>query len=180
MSRSRYLLLTSLPFAAACCGGDTCGPGTAAPDALELAGTGVDVKYGALSASANNDCPDVSPPAGVVSLTISGTQTTSSFPVTFCIPRPDRLESGATAMLGTDVKIVDLAADIGGGCTLAPAASMAPSGTVVATGMCGNGTDGAGFALRFDGIVPMKRTCGAQVDILDLALSGTVAISGPK
>jgi hypothetical protein len=189
MSRSRYLWITEVVVAAAialvaaaagagCSGGD-CGPGTAAADGLELAGTGVDVRYAGLGATANNDCPDPGAPSGVVSLTINGTQTGSSFAVTLCIPRPDRLAAGDTAQLGTDVRIVDLGAILTGGCTLARATTMTPSGTVTAAGMCGNGRDAAGFALTFDGTVPMKRTCGTQVDVLVLALTGTVAVSGP-
>ncbi|HTJ45433.1 MAG TPA: hypothetical protein VL463_25180 [Kofleriaceae bacterium] len=163
-----------------CCGSDpVCGPGMAADNGLELAGTGVDVHYKDLHASANNDCPDPSAPSGVISLTIGGSQDGSAFPVTLCIPRPDRLSSGALA-LGTDVKIIDLGADIGNGCTLARATTPDPTGTVKASGLCGNGKDPAGFALTFEnGVVPMKRTCGAQVDVLNLALTGTVAVAGP-
>ncbi len=185
MSRSRFHSTTSvlaLALAAAssaCSGGDTCGPGTAAIDALALAGTGVDVHYTALGASANGDCPDPGAPSGVVSLTIDGTQTGSSFSITLCVPRPDEI-GRTTAQLGTDVRIMNLDATLGAGCTLARAASKAPTGTVIGSGVCSNGTDPAGFALTFDGVVPMTRTCGASVDELDLALTGTVAISGPK
>ncbi len=180
MSRSRYLSITSallLGATTACCGGDTCGPGSAAPDGLTLTGSGVAVTYAMLTASANNDCPDPAAPAGVVSLTISGTQVGSSFPVTFCVPRPDLLGSGVR-QLGTDVKVVDIGADIGSGCTLSLASATAPSGPVQASGVCGNGTDSAGFALDFENdTVTVKRTCGATVDMLTLALSGTVAVA---
>lgn len=187
MSRSPYLssisvaLVAILATGAACCGGggDTCGPGAAAANGAELAGTGVDVRYTMLQALVNNDCPDPAAPSGVISVTISGTQEGTAFPFTLCIPRPDRLATEPLA-LGTDVKIVDLSANIGGGCTLDRATSQAPTGTVTATGVCNNGKDPAGFALTFDnGIVPMRRTCGAQVDVLDLALTGTVAVAGP-
>jgi hypothetical protein len=185
MSRSRFLSVISacglagLALGSACCGGDSCGPGGAAADGLELAGTGVDVRYGGLSAGSNHDCPDPNAPAGVTSITISGAQTTSTFPVTFCIPRNDLLGVQGLA-LGADVKIVDLAADIGNGCTLALMSTPAPTGTVTATGVCGDGTDHAGFAMTVEnGVVPMKRTCGAQVDVLNLALTGTVAVAVP-
>jgi hypothetical protein len=178
MSRSRFHSITSALVAVAasacgCDGGDSCGPGTAAADGLGLAGTGVDVRYAGLVASANNDCPEPGAPAGVVSLTISGTQSGAAFPLTLCIPRPDKLGT-VPAALGTDVRLVDVEADIGGGCTLSLASTAAPTGTVRASGVCGDGTDPAGFALIFDGVVPMKRTCGAAVEVLDLALSGTV------
>ena len=182
MSHSRYLSIISalaLGAGTACCGGDTCGPGSAPVDGLELAGTGVDVKYTMLQAHPNNDCRDPNAPAGVVSLTINGTQTGTAFGLTLCIPRPDKLGSGALA-LGTDVVVVDTGADIGGGCTLSHAATPAPTGTVTSSGACGNGSDAAGFALTFEnGVVPVKRTCGANVDVLMLALTGTVAVAGP-
>jgi hypothetical protein len=183
MSRSRYLSaisgLIALALGSACCGGDTCGPGSAAPDGLELAGTGIDVHYSGLLSSSNHDCPDPNAPAGATSVTISGAQTTSTFPVVFCVPRNDLLGvQGLT--LGTDVKIIDLTADIGGGCTLSLGTTPAATGTVTATGVCGDGADHAGFAMTFEnGTVPVKRTCGAQVDMLTLALTGTVAVSGP-
>jgi hypothetical protein len=187
MSRSPYrssisvaLGASALALGAACCGGgETCGPGMAAANGLSLAGSGINVEYTMLGAHVNNDCPDPAAPSGVVSLTISGTQDGAAFPVTLCIPRPDKLSSGPLT-LGTDVKIIDLGADIGGGCTLARDTTQMPTGTVSATGLCGNGKDKAGFALIFDnGVVPMKRTCGAQVDVLNLALTGTVAVAGP-
>src|SRR5690242_10767801 len=115
MSHSRFLSITSallLGATTACCGGnDSCGPGSAAPDGLTLTGSGVNVTYSMLTASANNDCPDPNAPAGVVSLTISGTQVGSAFPITFCVPRPDQLGSGVR-QLGTDIKVVDIGADI--------------------------------------------------------------------
>jgi|SRR5579862_5832236 len=183
MSRSRYLSASSiigLALGSACCGGgDTCGPGSAAPDGLELAGTGVDVHFSGFGASSNHDCPDANAPAGVTSLTITGAQSTSTFPAVFCIPRNDLLGVQGLA-LGTDVEIIDLTADIGSGCTIALGTTPAPTGTVTATGVCGDGTDHAGFALTFEnGVVPVKRTCGSQVDMLSLALTGTVAIAGP-
>jgi len=165
--------------ALACCGGDDkCGPGTAAADGLSLAGTGVDVKYAGLVASPNNDCPAVGAPGDVTSVTVSGTQVGSSFSVTLCIPRPDLLAS-TPGTLGTDVKIIDMGANIGNGCTLARSATGTPTGTVVASGLCGAGKNAAGFALTFDGVVPIKRTCNGTTDVLDLALTGTVAVSAP-
>ena len=180
MSHSRFLsIISGLALAAgtACCGGDTCGPGSAKADGLTLTGSGVSVTYAGLTASANNDCPDPAAPAGVVSLTISGTQVGSSFPITFCVPRPDLLGSGVR-QLGTDIKVVDVGADIGGGCTLSISSTTAPSGPVQGSGVCGDGTDPAGFALDFESdTVTVKRTCGATVDMLTLALSGSVAVA---
>jgi hypothetical protein len=180
MSRSPCLFLTSVLALAGCPGGgETCGPGGAALDGLQLAGTGVDVRYTELGASPNADCPAVGAPDNVTSLTINGTQTGAAFAITLCVSRPDLIET-QTQQLGTDVKIIGIGATLGGGCTLASSNAMPATGTVIGAGLCNNGRDPAGFALTFDGVVPMKRTCGANVDVLDLALTGTVAVAGPK
>jgi hypothetical protein len=183
MSRSRFLSITSgLVVAAttACCGGnDSCGPGSAAADGLALTGSGVNVTYAGLTARPNNDCLDPSAPAGVVSLTISGEQVDTGFPITLCVGRPDLLGSGVR-QLGTDVKVMDVSADLGGGCTLAVASTPAPTGSVQSSGVCGNGSDAAGFAMTIEnGVVAVNRTCGTNVDRLMLALAGTFAVSGP-
>lgn len=188
MSRSRFRSTTRLLVVAAataalalaaggCPNADQCGPGSAADDGLALSGSGVDVTYQGLAASANNDCPSASAPAGVVSLTIGGTQVGTSYPITLCVSRPDLLDA-AGLQLGTDVQVIDLGADLGGGCTLALGTGAA-SGSVTGAGVCDNGTNAAGFAITIDGTVPMKRTCGTQVDQLDLTLAGTIAVSGP-
>jgi hypothetical protein len=183
MSRSRFRSSIELALAIAAaglgaCSGDTCGPTSAPVDGLTLAGTGVDVAYTMLGASGNNDCPETGAPSTVVSLTIAGTQRGGSFPITLCVPRPDRL-SAAPVALGTAVQIVDLSADLGGGCTLTKATTGAITGTASVTGLCGAGEDPAGFALSIDGVVPMKRTCAAGTDVLDLALKGTISVAGP-
>ncbi|MCE9577727.1 MAG: hypothetical protein K8W52_31550 [Deltaproteobacteria bacterium] len=185
MSRSPFRSSTEIAVALAlasalvgACSGDTCGPTSAAVDGLTLAGTGVDVTYTSLVASGNNDCPETGAPVGVVSLTIAGAQKGGSFPITFCVPRPDRLGDAPVA-LGSAVQIVDLTADLGGGCTLSKATTGAITGTASVTGLCSAGEDPAGFALTIDGVVPMKRTCASGTDVLMLALSGTIAVAGP-
>ena len=78
MSRSRFLSATSLVVAALAqggCGDDSCGPGGASDVGLVAGSDMVTLTYGHLTAGANNDCPAADAPAGVVSLTISGTQT---------------------------------------------------------------------------------------------------------
>ncbi len=177
-SIDRAVALGLVGLALGACSGDTCGPTSAAIDGLTLAGTGVDVAYTGLTASGNNDCPETGAPVGVVSLTIAGAQRGGAFPITLCVPRPDRLGEDPVA-LGSAVQIVDLTADLGGGCTLSRATTGAITGTASASGLCGAGVDPAGFALTIDGVVPMKRTCASGTDVLMLALSGTIAVAGP-
>ena len=86
----KALILVSLAaLLPACPSDESCGPSDALGDGLVLSGTGVEIRYHDLVASPNNDCPDASAPAGVVSLTISGTQVGGSDAITFCVPRPD-------------------------------------------------------------------------------------------
>jgi hypothetical protein len=53
------------------------------------------------------------------------------------------------------------------------------TGTAKASGLCGNGSDHAGFSLVVTGGVSLKRTCGAAVDTIAVQLQGTVAVAGP-
>src|SRR5215467_6481382 len=64
-----------LGLATAGCGDDSCGPGGAPATGMVAGGSGVTMTYGQFTASPNNDCPDSSAPAGVVSLSIEGLQT---------------------------------------------------------------------------------------------------------
>jgi len=76
-----------------------------------------------------------------------------------------------------DVRVIDLTGTADG-CTYDfESTQPAPTGTVTATGVCANGTDPAGFALTIDGTITVKRTCGATVDAVALALAGTVAVT---
>ena len=122
----------------------------------------VNLVFGDLVAGANNDCPDPAAPAGVISLTISGTEMGATGLVTFCVPRPDQLATMALP-LGRRVKIIDLSAS-DAACTYAFDASKIPTGTAKGQGMCGNGSDAAGFAMIVDGFIGLQRTCGATVD----------------
>jgi hypothetical protein len=186
MSRLRFLSIISV--AACSCGGGGgggggsidaetgCGSGSAPASGLVASGTGFSFTYGTLSASANNDCPDPAAPAGVVSLTITGTSATGGF-YTMCVKRPDHL--GATALaLGTDVQIVDVT-DSTASCTYGLDESVTPTGTLTATGVCGNGTSNQGFAMTVTGTIGMKSTCAGTITPVSGALAGTVAVGGP-
>jgi hypothetical protein len=160
----------------------SCGPGTAPVGGLTANAGGVTWSYGALSASANNDCPAADAPAGVISLTISGTVSGGSDPISLCVPRPDLLGSGARTLgvdLGSgDVRVVDLRGS-GGGCTYAFDRTVPPTGAVSAAGVCANGTDPMGFALTFNATIGLKQTCETVVTSVSATVTGTTAVAGP-
>lgn len=176
MSRLLFLLLISPVLVG--CGGEVCGS-TAAIDAnLMVSGPSVDLAFGTLSAGANNDCPDATAPAGVISLTIAGTEVGGAGLVTFCIPRPDLLETEALPF-GTGVRIVDLNGS-DASCAYSVDRAIPATGTVSSTGLCGNGTDSRGFSLAFQGAVNLRRTCGVATDSVEVQLQGHVAVAAPE
>lgn len=174
MSRLHFLLTTSV--LAIGCGGDVCGSADAPEFGLMVTGASTSFGFGGLAAGANNDCPDAAAPPGVISLTISGTESTGAGLVTFCIPRPDLLADDALP-LGTGVQIIDLNSSVAT-CTYSLDRSRPISGTVTSSGMCGNGTDLRGFSLAFNGTATLRRTCGAAIDPVDITLQGQVAVAG--
>ena len=184
MSHSRSLLLTSLALALspmlAGCPGDDCGPSGAPMTGLVATGTMVTLDYGNLTSLIGNDCPDPAAPTGVISLSIEGSQVGGPGFITFCIPRPDLLMEGDRT-LGTfgstaDVRIIDLNGDFQN-CQHTIDATMEPTGSATATGVCENGNSAKGFALTLDGALSMRRTCGAAMDSVAVTLRGRVEIS---
>ena len=136
--------------------------------------------YSAFAGSPNNDCPDPAAPSGVISLTIVGAQSGGPGLLTLCVGRPDLLASQAPAF-GPDpgqIHVIDLNGTANN-CMLTIDRSQPPSGTATSTGMCGNGSDPAGFALSLDATVRFTRTCGATVDTVSATLSGRAAVAGP-
>jgi hypothetical protein len=136
----------------------------------------VSLTYGDLTAGANNDCPAADAPTGVVSLTVTGAQmstTAGAGLITLCIPRPDQL--GSDVALGSAVKIIDLTGT-DATCSYTYDASHIPTGTVHGIGVCANGTDKAGFGLVFDGFVGLRRTCAGTTDSVSVGITGNVAI----
>lgn len=188
MSRSRSPSNTSsvasalaLVLAAYSCGQNHaapdafCGTGGAGAATLVATASGATMTYGRLRAGANNDCPDAGAPMGVVSLTIAGVQTDGTGLFTICVPRPDLLAS-QTLALGTQVTLVDETATAAS-CTYKVDRATMPTGTISATGECGNGIAPAGFALTVAATVALKRTCGATIDSVSATLAGTVAVA---
>jgi hypothetical protein len=192
MSLSRFLsstsLATLLPVGLALasspgCGGDSCGPGGAPDTGLVASGGGLTLTYGNLRGSPNRDCPSAGAPSGVISLSIGGMQTDagSSGLITLCIGRPDLLASQPLALGAeptTDVHVVDLSGNANN-CMLTIDRSQPPTGTASSSGLCGNGSDAAGFALVLDATLTLTRTCGTTVDAVPVTLRGRVAVAGP-
>jgi hypothetical protein len=172
-----FLLVSAWAATCAGCSDDSrCGPGKAATGDVvvaDLGTSGVVLRFHELVARANNDCPAVDAPAGVVSLTISGTAVNGRLPLTLCIPRPDLL--GGARQLGADVQVVDVVGE-DAGCTYRQLRPSAPSGSVTGSGVCGNGRDAAGFALDFAGEVSIERTCGTVRTTLRMTMTGLVAV----
>lgn len=188
MPPSRFLSMTSLVAAGSIsgsivgsggCGDDRCGPGGAPDIGLIAESSAVALTYGDLTGSPNNDCPAADAPAGVISLTIEGTQLEGEGRITLCVGRPDLLDERALT-LGVDdraqVRVVDLAGT-SNGCTFTIDRTQPPSGTAHASGLCGHGSEG--FALVVDGALSLTRTCGATVDATPVLLHGRVAVAGP-
>jgi hypothetical protein len=174
----------ALGGAAGCGGGeDRCGPGGAPDSGLIASGGGLSLTYGQLRGSPNRDCPSPGAPSSLISLTLDGVQTDagSTGLITLCIGRPDLL-AGQPLPLGaepsTDVHVVDLNGTAGG-CMLTVDRGSPPSGTASSSGLCGNGSDAAGFALTIDATVALTRTCGSTGDTVPVTLRGRVAVAGP-
>jgi hypothetical protein len=181
---SALAALAALALVASCGGGDdaTCGPGSAADDGLVATASAgsITLTFGGILSGQNNDCPGSNAPAGVISLTMIGTQSDGSGGITLCVARPDELATQALA-LGPDVasspvRLIDLNGTAGG-CSLAIDTTQPATGTVSATGLCGNGSDAAGFALTVQGTVPLTRSCaGSGSDSVTVTLAGTAAV----
>jgi hypothetical protein len=181
--KTLLLVIALAVLAAGCPGDDSCGPGDAAGDGLTVTGSGVDLRYHAMVASPNNDCPDLTAPAGVVSLTITATQVNGADSFQLCIPRPDLFTSDLPLTFeqpthGATAEVVDVNA-AAGGCTFAQNTATAPTGSARAEGICENGDDPAGFALLITGQVSVDRTCGPTVDTLRLDVAGTISVAAP-
>jgi len=161
--------------AAACSDNASCGQ-SGSNFGLTVSSDQVSLIYGGFASGANNDCPDASAPAGVVSLTVTGTQSDSlGGLITLCIPRPDQLATEGA--LGTAVKIIDLTGTDTSACTYTYDSFRPPTGTVKGVGVCSNGTDPAGYGLVFDGFVGLKRTCAGTTDSVSVGMRGAIAVT---
>ncbi len=191
MWRSLFLSTISLLIALAVASGcsddasghpdaTTCGPGDAPMVGMVAGDSNVTLTYGNMTSRAGNDCPDSAAPTGVIALTIEGRQTDGTGFFTLCIPRPDLLANGGRTLGVTvstaDIRVIDLRGTAGA-CAYSLDSTKPPTGTGIGTGVCGNGTDHAGFAIELDGAVSLRRTCGATIDSLPVRLAGKVAVA---
>jgi hypothetical protein len=184
-SRTELLLVVAGAAAYAGCSSDddSCGPGGAPAAGITLTVGGEAVTYGAFTAGINNDCTING--SGVISVSVHGSQTGGSSPLTLCLPRPDLLGAEAVPLVPSRVPpmaddramVIDSSAALAGGCTVQKDLAMPPSGTARFLGYCDGGTNAAGYALELTGTVPLVRTCGAMVDNVTGMLSGTVAVA---
>ncbi|HET7502912.1 MAG TPA: hypothetical protein VFK02_17955 [Kofleriaceae bacterium] len=188
MSRLRFHSCTSLALLAgalpaAGCGDDDCGPGGAPASGLVASGDAVMLSYGQLRGRLNGDCPAAGAPDGLISMTISGTQDGGDGFITMCVGRPDLLATQSQALgnevAGVEVRMVDVSGSANS-CSFMIDRVQPPEGSATSTGLCGNGTDAAGFALVIDGSLSLTRTCGATVDSVRVTLRGRVAVAGPS
>jgi len=175
-------LIAASVAGAAGCGDDSCGPGGVSSIGLIADNPAVVLTYGQLTGGLNNDCPAIGAPAGVISMTIGGTQQDGQGLITLCIGRPDLLDTQALS-LGFDaaapVRVVDFAGS-DKNCTYKVDRTMPLTGTAHASGLCSNGADPAGFALVVDATLSLTRTCGTTVDTTGVILHGRVAVAAAK
>jgi len=178
------IVLVAIVAAATGCSDNSCGPGGAPDSGLVASSDMVTLTYGNLASSLNNDCPAVNQPTGVFSMTIIGHQagsvlSTSTGLLTLCIARPDLLAKQAQ-MLGTDagapVRVVDLSGDANG-CSFTVDKTQPTTGNATSRGLCGNGSDAAGFAIELTGSLTLNRTCGTTSDSIQVTLHGKVAVA---
>jgi hypothetical protein len=183
MQRSRFLSIISVTLVVAsllgACGDDTCGPGDAPDVGILASSADVTLKYGTLFSGQNNDCPDPAAPAGVVSVTIQGSQQDGTGLLTLCVGRPDLLAAGPIPLGTAGARIIDMNGDDAAGCMYAFDSSRPVAGTVSSKGLCDNGADAAGYALTVDGNVSLKRTCTTTIDTIAVSFQGTAAVSVP-
>ncbi len=175
-----WALAPLLGVATACSDDASCGPAGAPPNGLAVEGAGITLRYTDLTSLVGNDCPAVNPPAGVVSVSIEGTQEDGTGRITICIPRPDlvtmpdRTIGGSLSM--ADVRVFDVMGSANG-CTFTLNSAMPPTGTATGEGVCANGDSPAGFALELDAMVTLRRTCGMTTDMVTVPLTGRTAVA---
>ena len=175
--------VAALATALAGCSDDACGPGDAPDIGLVATSSAGTLSSGAMIGGRNNDCPAQGTPAGVISLTIQGTQSEGGGFVTLCVSRPDLLTTQPQPLVldnpastAAEVRLVDLGGMVNG-CSFAIDRAQPVTGTASSSGMCGNGSDAAGFALVVEGALTLTRTCGPTIDSVPITLSGRVAVS---
>ncbi len=170
----RSLFLSSISLLLVACGDDVCGPGNAATFGIAASSADVALVFGNITSGLNNDCPDPDAPAGIVSMTLQGTQQNGPGLLTLCIGRPDLLATQPLTF-GTSVRIIDLNGEVED-CTYSFDSTRPVLGDATATGLCDNGANAAGYALTVDAALSMRRMCPAMNDTIAVTFEGTSAI----
>ena len=175
MLRLLFLSSISLVVHAGC--SDDCGPGNADAFSLLASDASTLLEWGNLTSSPNNDCPDPAAPAGVISLTLAGSQKDGTGLITLCISRPDLLAVGEVPLStsGTGVRVIDLTAE-SMGCQYRLESLRPVLGNASSLGLCDNGTHKDGYALTVNGNLSMVRTCETSSTTVALTFNGTVAV----
>jgi len=181
MARGGMALVLLVQLGTGC--GDSegeCGPGDAPAAGVSTTVDGVTILYGGFDSSPNNDC---TAPGGPTSLSIHGFQSEPApsvpFSITFCLPRPDQVGSEPVSLANAElVEVVDVSAELEGGCILVLDRSTPPSGTIRFAGYCGSGLSESGYAIELDGAVAGLRICAGMADEpVTMTLGGAAAVT---
>jgi len=181
-SLTSWLLSLSITSVGCGDGGGTthCGPGDAPSDGITATDGSAMLTYGGFTFGANNDCTPTG--SAITSLSLFSTQTGvgGTFHFDLCVERPDQLATPQALgrdlpNAGVPVHVVDFEGSANN-CAFDLDHSATPSGTAQATGACANGTDPSGFSLEVSGAIPVTRTCGPNVDQVNVSVTGTVAV----
>jgi hypothetical protein len=174
--------LAALAALAAACsdGSKTCGAAQPATAEATLVTAGAEAfRYADFHAAMAGDCPVEL--RG--SVTITGRQVGSDFPLTFCVRREKDVKTGEPISLADAgfIEVVDVSALDPAGCSYEKDSGATPAGTITFDGFCTTG--GTAFNLTLAGSIAGVRTCPASdagpssSTPVTLALAGSVLVT---
>lgn len=133
---------------------------------------GETVTYGSFISSPNNDCtpPDRRP----TSITIDGRQVdpvpSMSLIMTFCLPRPDVIDSAPVTVDDFDtLQVIDVFGELSDGCLVLFDRTQPVTGQANFEGYCDEGLSPGGYALSLSATIPVTRMCDGQPDTIELS-----------
>ncbi|MBT8494028.1 MAG: hypothetical protein KJO07_13320 [Deltaproteobacteria bacterium] len=165
-------MLSSLALLAAlgCGSDDECGP-AGDETGIELSAGGSTARFTELTASANNDCPNVGSPTAV---TVAGSQDLGTGSIILCISRPERIAGSEELSFDGDVQVVSFSAELD--CpTVIDRTQPLDDLQARFTGFCGDGIDPAGFGLELSGELTMTAQCEPDQSVTVL-FSGSAVV----
>ncbi len=134
------------------------GPDNAPTEATLVTDGTSTIAYQGFEWGENNDCPAAGAPAGVISVTLTGTQVGNpSGGLGFCLPRPDLIGTGAIFL--ADVNSIQIvgAGGTADGCTYSLVSADAnPSGTITFGGFCTQKGSSYSFTPRWRARPPQR------------------------